>query len=79
MPCNMKSIGTLLIVLTVGCLGVNGFYYGEEGGPEEILDYDLARSMEPRFFNFSIDGIFNNSLLTLGGIFVLGVILFGKL
>ena len=65
----MKSIGILLLLISVGSLGVNGFEVLEES-----LDYELA---EPRFFNLSIDGIFNNSLLTLGGIFVLGVILFG--
>ena len=65
----MKSIGILLLLISVGSLGVNGFEVLEES-----LDYELA---EPRFFNLSVDGIFNNSLLTLGGIFVLGVILFG--
>ena len=65
----MKSIGILLLLISGGSLGVNGFEVLEES-----LDYELA---EPRFFNLSIDGIFNNSLLTLGGIFVLGVILFG--
>ena len=53
----------------ISLIGVNGFEVLEES-----LDYELA---EPRFFNLSVDGIFNNSLLTLGGIFVLGVILFG--
>ena len=33
---------------------------------------------QARFLNVSFDDIFNNSLLTLGGIFVIGVILFGK-
>ena len=65
----MKSIGILLLLISGGSLGVNGFEVLEES-----LDYELA---EPRFFNLSVDGIFNNSLLTLGGIFVLGVILFG--
>ena len=64
----MKSIGITLLLL-ISLIGVNGFEVLEES-----LDYELA---EPRFFNLSIDGIFNNSLLTLGGIFVLGVILFG--
>ena len=64
----MKSIGITLLLL-ISLIGVNGFEVLEES-----LDYELA---EPRFFNLSVDGIFNNSLLTLGGIFVLGVILFG--
>ena len=59
------------------CSCVKGFSYGEDGGPEELLDV-LDYQMEPRFFNFSIDSIFNDSLLTLGGIFIVGVILFGK-
>ncbi len=33
---------------------------------------------QARFINVSFDGIFNNSLLTLAGIFIVGVILFGK-
>jgi hypothetical protein len=33
---------------------------------------------EARFLNVSLDGIFNNSLLTVAGIFIVGVILFGK-
>ena len=39
-------------------------------------DFDIAQ--QARFFNLSTDGIFNNSLLTLAGIFVVGVIFFGK-
>ena len=48
---------------------------------DELLGQVSARSdnlFQPRFFNFSLEGIFNNSLLTLAGIFVVGVILFGK-
>lgn len=31
---------------------------------------------EARFLNFSLDGVFNNSLLTVAGIFIAGIILF---
>ena len=80
----MKSIVILLIF--TGCLGVNGFYYKHEleqsfGENDELLGVVSARNndlLQPRFFNFSLDGIFNNSLLTLAGIFVVGVILFGN-
>jgi len=75
-PCKMKSIlGIFLFIVLTVFTGVKGFSYGEDGGPEEILDV-LDYQMEPRFFNFSIDSIFNDSLLTLGGIFIVGVILF---
>ena len=82
MPCKMKSIVTLLIF--TGCLGVNGFYNGAEQSlkeNDELLGQVSARSndfAQARFFNFSLEGIFNNSLLTLAGIFVVGVILFGN-
>ena len=84
MPCKMKSIVILLIF--TGCLGVNGFYYKHEleesfDENDELLGVVSARNndlLQPRFFNFSLDGIFNNSLLTLAGIFVVGVILFGN-
>ena len=80
MPCKMKSIVTLLIF--TGCLGVNGFYHGAEQ-PFNENDELLGRAFDnefaqARFFNFSLEGIFNNSLLTLAGIFVVGVILFGN-
>lgn len=42
-------------------------------------DYDDVSFSQARTFNLSLDGVFNNSLLTVGAFIILGIILFGKL
>ena len=47
---------------------------------DDEWEYDeIALQGDARFLNVSFDGIFNNSLLTLAGIFIVGVIMFGKI
>jgi len=44
---------------------------------DDEWEYDeIALQGDARFLNVSFDGIFNNSLLTLAGIFIVGVIMF---
>ena len=47
---------------------------------QDEFDYndEIMFQGDARFLNVSFDGIFNNSLLTLAGIFIAGVIMFGK-
>ena len=48
---------------------------------QDEFDYteEILFQGDARFLNFSFDGVLNNSLLTLAGIFIGGVILFGKI
>ena len=43
------------------------------------LTYVPEYYSEARLLNITFDGFLNNSLLTLGAIFVVGVVLFGKI
>ncbi len=48
---------------------------------EIVFEYDEFAdfsAVEGRNFNFSLDGIFNNSLITVGAFIVLGIIFFGE-
>ena len=44
----------------------------------QYYDYDDVVFDEAMTFNISLDGIFNNSLITVGAFIILGIILFGK-
>lgn len=74
-PCKMGATLLLLLLAANSCLGLD-WDFDESVNPEFNYvpkDYDFQQA---RFLNFSDVG--NNSLLTLGAIFVVGVILFGK-
>lgn len=67
----------ILLILANTCLAIN-WDFDESVNPEFNYvpkDYDFQQA---RFLG-NISDIGNNSLLTLGAIFVVGVILFGKL
>ena len=41
------------------------------------LEYDAGDFASARTFNLSLDGVFNNSLFTIGALVIVGIILFG--
>ena len=45
---------------------------------DEETEYWQTADVSARTFNFSTDGLFNNSLLTIGVVVIVGIILFGK-
>lgn len=68
---------TLLLLLVAAGSSASAF------DPSEELvflqyDYDDVAFDQARTFNISLDGFFNNSLITVGAFILLGIILFGK-
>ena len=70
----MKLIVTLLLI------GSNSVLAFEELNVDynDDLTYIPEYQSQARLLNVSFEGIFNNSLLTLAGIFIVGVLMFGE-
>ena len=75
----MKLLVFLLLIFSTCCSNSGVLAFDElELDYNDNFQYIPEYQSQARFLNVSFDDIFNNSLLTLGGIFVIGVILFGK-
>ena len=66
------------LLLLILCLSYSTVQAWDDDWEYDYTD-EIALQGDARFLNVSFDGIFNNSLLTLAGIFIVGVIMFGKL
>ena len=74
----MNLLVFLLLIFSTCCSNSVLAFDQLELDYNDDFQYIPEYQSQARFLNVSFDDIFNNSLLTLGGIFVIGVILFGK-
>ena len=71
----MMKICILLAILVAKSRG----FSVQENDDLDFFNVDLVGDSEARLLNTSfLDGIFNNSLLTVGAFIIVGIILFGK-
>ena len=68
----------LLFILILGLSFTSQVAQAFDSDWEYDYTDEIVLQGDARFLNLSFDGVFNNSLLTLAGIFVVGVIMFGK-
>ena len=69
----------LLFILILGLSFTSQVAQAFDSDWEYDYTDEIVLQGDARFLNLSFDGVFNNSLLTLAGIFVVGVIMFGKI